>query len=192
MVTALKRETVYAVGEVMRNHCGGDNAKLCIAPDLLHSCLFCFKGDGTIGACDCFHDKLVGPVQNRVCKLWEFHTHRIAKVPPQCYPDLMREVRLADRVGEATGHGRELAYTLGVLLHIIEDLPASLKLNLPNIGWMTELMHAAMDERRFEDVIRFFDNLAVNLRKDQPEETAWDKLLYELTAPRQAGGPKEE
>lgn len=191
MATALKRETVYAVGEVMRNHSGRDNAKLVIAPDELHACKLCYKCDRDVGACDDFHDKLVKPIDKRVCKYWELHTHRIDKVPPKVYPELVRELHLADQVGEVSACASDLVQNLGRMLRIIDDLPPSLKQGMPVVAWMEELKHAVNPDH-FHSLLIFFDNLAAKLRKTLPEETPWDKLLNQLTAPHQSGGPKED
>lgn len=203
MATALKRETVYAIGEVMRNHCGGDNAKIVVAPDALHCCTFCLQcaqlgvplsnaglNTGMVGSCDFFHDKYIHPIHQRVCKLWELHLRRINLVPPECHAFLMRELHLADRIGEVHSIASDLVDALGRVLAIIEDLPSPLlRKGMPGTQFMTEIRNVARPDQ-FDKICIFFDNLAVNLRKTLPEETAWDKLLNQLTAPRQAGGPK--
>ncbi len=204
MVTALKRETVYAIGEVMRNHSGGENAKIVVAPDALHCCAFCLQcahlgvplsnaglNTSMVGQCDFFHDKYIHPIQNRVCKLWALHLRRINLVPPDCHAFLMTELHLADRIGEVHAIANDLVFELKRVLAIIEDLPASLRKGMPGTQFITEMRDAARPEQ-FDKICIFFDNLAVGLRKDQPEETAWDKLLTQFNAPRQAGGPKEE
>lgn len=143
MVTALKRETVYAVGELMKSRMESrHDTKLMPAPNGLRCCKLCNLGGGEYRKwvkCDCFSDKVVQPSSNFYCMYWDLNEGRMMELPESLHHELLDQLGVSSRVGQFSALVRDVTNALRRLTNLLEDLPGPIKARIPGKCMLAEL-----------------------------------------------------
>jgi len=144
MVTALKRETVYAVGELMKSRMEGrrQDTKLLLAPNQMRSCQYCDLGGGEYRQwvkCDCYSDKIIQPPNKFYCMYWDLNEGRMQELPESLHHELLDQLGISSRVSQFSALVHDMTDALRRLTALIDNLPGPLKTGLPNKCMLAEL-----------------------------------------------------